>query len=129
MLARAGFTYRREALYEALPARALSAETAQMVGKGEIAIATFFSPRTAATFANVVLDQGVAPGLRATTAVCLSAAVAEALGTLSWARVVVADRPTPETFGAALDRAIRAAMCGQERETLAEQDRDGPGKR
>src|SRR6185312_4597769 len=50
-LAEADFQVERALLYEARPATALTPETARLIARGEIALALFFSPRSAAIFA------------------------------------------------------------------------------
>jgi uroporphyrinogen-III synthase len=96
-----GFAVRRAAIYEALPARALAPEIAAALAAGAVELALFFSPRTAAAFVRLAADAGLAPALRAMTALALSPAVAEALG--AWRRVLVARAPTQSDLLAALD--------------------------
>lgn len=106
-LAAAGFTVLRVVLYDALPATGLSAECCRALNEGLIDVATFFSPRTAASFVSLVAEADLAATCRGITALCLSAAVAARISGLSWAEVVVAARPEQAALLAALDRLDR----------------------
>ena len=98
-----GFQVRRAVIYEARPARALAPETAAALTSGAVGLALFFSPRTAALFVRLAGDAGLAESCRATTALALSPAVADALAALPWARVLIAGAPTQADLLAALD--------------------------
>src|SRR5690606_21587509 len=87
------YTYRREALYRARPAEALSPFAAGAMRRGEIDGVLFFSPRTAATFVTLMQGEGLAAAAQGMDAYCLSAAVAEAARPLTWRRVAIAERP------------------------------------
>jgi uroporphyrinogen-III synthase len=106
VLGKAGFTVRRAVVYEARPAEALAPEAAAALAQGEAAVALFFSPRTAASFARLAAAAGVGPRCRTLTAVALSPAVAAALGELPWWRIAVAEAPTQPALLAALDAAL-----------------------
>jgi uroporphyrinogen-III synthase len=108
-LAAAGFELRRAVLYEALPAERLSDATAALLAKGEIALALFFSPRTAALFVSLAAAAGLEGACRAIAAVALSPAVASRLEPLAWRAVLVAATPTLESLLAAADRAVAEA--------------------
>ena len=101
-----GFAVDRVALYEARPAAALSAATAQALAAGTVDFVLFFSPRTAAIFARLAADAGLAATMRPLTAVSLSAAAAAALGDLPFHRRLVAARPDQPSLLAALDDAL-----------------------
>ncbi len=98
-----GFAVRRAVIYEARPARALAPEIAAALAGGAVELALFFSPRTAATFARLATDAGVAPSCHAVTALALSPAVADALAALAWRQVLTAHAPTQSALLAALD--------------------------
>lgn len=102
-LGAAGFTVRRAVVYAAPAATALEPATAAALARGELALALFFSPRTAATFVRLAAAAGVGPACGALTAIALSPAVATALGELAWRRVAVARAPTQPALLAALD--------------------------
>jgi uroporphyrinogen-III synthase len=104
-LERAGFAVRRAVVYEAAPVRALTPAVARALVRGELDLALFFSPRTAASF--VSLATAEAPGAAAAmTALCLSPAVADAARPLGWRSMRVAAAPTQQELLAALDVVI-----------------------
>ena len=84
---------RRETLYKAEAAKALpDAARNALVDTKPLEWATFFSPRTALLFSNLVADAGLQDRLTNTHAVCLSDAVAEALSKDAWKAVSVVSR-------------------------------------
>lgn len=94
LLGSAGFAVERVALYEARAAEALSPETARLIERGEIDLALFFSPRTAAIFARLVAAAEIADGLTAAAALSISAAANAALGDLPFRDRAIAATPT-----------------------------------
>ena len=78
-------------------------EVAALIGDGEIAVAAFFSPRTAETFAKLATESWRG-GLAATRAVAISEAAAAPLRPLGFADIGVAEAPNGD--------AMRAAICG-----------------
>jgi len=105
-LAKAGFDLRRAAIYESIPADALSAEAAALIKRGEIDAALFFSPRTAGCFVRLAAKAGLTDSLGRTVAFALSAEVARALRDMAWRRIAVAEAPTEDSLLASLDRAM-----------------------
>lgn len=99
-----GYRVRRAQLYEARIATALSTETRANLTLGGIDAVLLFSPRTAATFAELWRAAG-APSLAPVQAICLSAAVAREIGSLGWAGVEIADRPDLPSMLALVDAA------------------------
>ncbi len=99
----AGFTLRREILYQTVPVTDLSGSLRRELAAGQVAAATFFSPRTAETFAGLVEKMGLAGSCAETTALCFSEAVAEKLRGLDWRAVLVAERPNQNSLLARLD--------------------------
>jgi uroporphyrinogen-III synthase len=99
-----GYRVRRAQLYEAKIATALSPETRANLTLGGVDAVLLFSPRTAATFAQLWQDAG-APTLARIQALCLSAAVAREIGNLGWAGVEIADRPDLPSMLALVDAA------------------------
>ena len=103
LLEAAGFTLRREVLYETVPATDLSADLRRELAAGRVAAATFFSPRTAEAFVGLVEKLGLTGTCAEITALCLSEAVAEKLRKLEWRALVVAERPNQGSLLARLD--------------------------
>jgi uroporphyrinogen-III synthase len=93
-LAGAGFQVRRAVVYEAVPAERLSDTARAALSQGRVDAVTLFSPRTARTFARIVRDAGLEDTLASVDLLCLSRAVAEALGSLPGRRLLVAAEPT-----------------------------------
>jgi len=93
-LGSAGFTVERIVLYGARAAAALSSATSRAIGGGEIDLALFFSPRTAAIFARLVEAAGVGAGLAASRAISISAAADAALENLPFRERAIAAAPT-----------------------------------
>ncbi len=121
----AGYDFRRVALYRAVPAASLSARARDTLAHGRLAAALFFSPRTAQTFVTLARTAGLGAECRAIVAVCLSQAVADAIGTLAWRRVALAATSSQEAAVEALREAVPAngGPAGQtERSTMAEDE-------
>ncbi len=93
-LERGGFAVRRCALYGIEPASSLPSEAKIALQEGALDAAMFFSPRTARIFG--VLAKGLpTDGL---AAFCISAATAQALTPMSFARIAVAQRPNQDAM-------------------------------
>jgi len=88
-----GYAVERIALYDAVPADALSLRVADDLAAGRIDWVLLFSPRTAAIFARLVRNAGRVDALKSCTALCLSPPVAEAVSSLPWHRVHIASKP------------------------------------
>jgi uroporphyrinogen-III synthase len=118
LLEQAGFTLRREMLYEARPADQLSPATVTNLSNGWFDLVLFFSPRTAATFATLAraAGEGVVNGCGKAAALCLSQAVATAARDLPWRDVQAAARPELPALLDLIDRelAARAQSAGKE---------------
>ena len=93
-------------LYQAVPAARLSAQATALLAAGEIALALFFSPRTAACFVRLARAAGVAAACRTVAAVALSPAVAAALDGLAWRALRVAGTPDAPALAAAVERLV-----------------------
>jgi uroporphyrinogen-III synthase len=118
-LARSGFETRRLALYDAAPVRQLSDRTRQLIDRGEIGVALFFSPRSAASFVRLAGEAGLLPSLARIGAVGLSAPVAAALGGAApgeapWRWIATAAAPNESSLLAALDRSAAASRRMQQ---------------
>ena len=94
----AGFAVRRQAVYRAVAATALSQPVIAAIGARAIDAVLLFSPRSAAIFADLIDGHGLSDCLRQTEAICLSDAVAAACRRLSWATVRVAAHPAVEAI-------------------------------
>ena len=94
LLEKGGLSVRREVFYEAEPATALSAGLAKALRAHEVAVALFFSPRTATSFVRLAIAQDLAGTLAAVDALALSPAVAAALAPIAWRDVKIAERPS-----------------------------------
>ena len=116
LLGAAGFTVRREALYQARPAAALSERLAEALRGGGLDLALFFSPRTAATFARLAVAAGLEPCCRRLAAVALSPAVAAELAVLPWRATIVAATPTQAALLAALDHDLTRLAAAEPRQ-------------
>ena len=116
LLEQAGFTLRREMLYEARPADQLSPATVTNLASGWFDLVLFFSPRTAATFATLTraAGAGAVDGCCKAAALCLSEAVAAAARELPWREVQAAARPELPALLDLIDRelAARAQSAG-----------------
>lgn len=100
----AGFTVRREQLYDAVAAETLSGALAAELGADVIDAALFFSPRTARLFVDLIKDADLGNTCRHLTAYALSPAVATALKPLTFRRVQTAPRATGEALIQALSK-------------------------
>lgn len=107
LLAGQGFTVRRVSLYDARPARTLTAATAAALTGAQpdhrLDGVLIFSPRTARSFVSLVAEAGLTFRCRTVDAYCLSPAVAEAVctspsGPVSWRSVQVAARPDQDAL-------------------------------
>lgn len=98
-----GFEVRRAVLYDAVPATALSTRVRDLLRRGEIDLALFFSPRTAETFVMLLRDAGLDTACTSVTGICLSSAVAQHLGDLTWRTLSIAERPNMGSMITAVD--------------------------
>src|SRR5579875_2358381 len=106
-LAARGFAVARAVLYDARPATALSEEARRALSGGEIDLALFFSPRSAATFVELASAAGLAHACAGITAIAISAAVDRALAALGWRARHIADKPDRRALLEAVDRALK----------------------
>ena len=103
-----GFIVERQVLYEARPAAALSPAALLALRSGAIALALFFSPRTAAIFARLAQAAGVAECCGTVTALSISRMADAALAGLPWRDRRVAEKPNQPALLDALDRLVGA---------------------
>ena len=99
-----GFTYRRSVLYEATVATGLTSGTEGAIREGRLDGVLFFSPRTAERFVALARKARLVRACSGLSAFCLSHAVAEQVGAISWREVHVAERPDQETLLALLGK-------------------------
>jgi uroporphyrinogen-III synthase len=105
-LRQGGFDAERCVLYEARPASGLSVDAQSALAAGEIGLALFYSPRTAAIFCRLAAAAGLAQACATITALSLSAATDAALDTMTWRERQVAARPDQPALLKLLDRIL-----------------------
>jgi uroporphyrinogen-III synthase len=106
-LAAAGFDLRRQVVYRAVPARALSAPTIEALARRQVEAVLLFSPRTAQTFVQLIVRHGLRDHLATTAAICLSAAVVQPCRELIWRAIHLAAEPELGALLEALEAARR----------------------
>ncbi len=104
-LGAAGFQVERAVLYEARSVDSLSSSLLAALDAGELGMALFFSPRTAATFVKLAIAAGRQGDCSKIDAYALSRAVAERLNLLAWRSVRCASHPDQAAMLAAIDGA------------------------
>ena len=92
-LAGHGFVVRRSQLYMAQTVDTLPEQARSVLEQGAVEAALFYSPRTAAHFAQLVAAAGLQASCRPIIAACLSGAVAEAAAALPFAETRIAETP------------------------------------
>lgn len=102
ILSSRGFSVRSEVLYEAVAATTLSPDARTALMNSTLNAALFFSPRTAAIFADVVAKEGLMDACRTLGAFCISEAAANELRTLSFRAVRTAPAPNQDALLALL---------------------------
>jgi uroporphyrinogen-III synthase len=105
-----GFRVLQPVVYRMLPAQALSDDTIEQLGMGEIEGVMLMSPRTAAVYVALVTKHGLAATIRPLPHFCLSRAVARRLQPLGSVRVEIAEAPRLEELLALIEDA--AAQSG-----------------
>ena len=106
-LAAAGFALRRQVVYRAVAARALSPAAVEALRRRQVEAVLLFSPRTAQTFVELIARHGLRHHLAATAAICLSAAVAQPCRELIWRAIHLAAGPQLGALLEALEAARR----------------------
>lgn len=105
----AGFTLHRVVLYAAEPAPEFSPDGRAALEQGTLDGVLFFSPRTGATFADLIERAGLRQACTGLTAYCLSPAVAQALDSLPWQAIHTAEGPNQAALLALLDPRLQNA--------------------
>lgn len=92
-LSRDGYAVRRAVLYRAEAAQSLSRHCAEALMGGELDAVVFFSPRSAATFVELIGRRGLDSTVQELDMYALSNAVVSAASGLPWRAIHVADEP------------------------------------
>jgi uroporphyrinogen-III synthase len=106
-LAAAGFVLRRQAVYRALAANALTPATVEALAGHQVDAVLLFSPRTARIFVELIGRHSLQECLTGIAAICLSAAVAQPCREVAWRAVHLAARPEPGALLEALEAVRR----------------------
>ncbi len=106
-LAASGLRVRRMALYRARAADALSPACREALAAGRLDIALFFSPRTAAVFARLAAEAGVADACRRIRACVPSRQAAGRLRGVVWGEIRIARRPNLEAMMAEVEPIVQ----------------------
>jgi uroporphyrinogen-III synthase len=106
-LSAAGFALRRQVVYRAVSARALSPAAVEALAGRQVEAVLLFSARTARTFVELVASHGLRDHLATTAAICLSAAVAQPCRELVWRAIYLAAGPDLGALLEALEAARR----------------------
>lgn len=86
-LAKEGFSMERHVLYDTHPVAGFSVKTQEALRQRQVAIALFYSPRTAAIFEQQVIAQELKPYISSVALFCLSRAIAGAFSHLKWREI------------------------------------------
>ncbi len=103
----AGYDVRVWEVYRAVAATALSSHAQAALQAGTISAVTFFSPRTARLFTDLVTLAGLIPSCNNIQAVCLSENIAQATAGLPWQSVVTAAKPQEAALLTSLQNCLR----------------------
>jgi len=97
-LGAAGFTVRREVLYESEPAYSLTPSAIAAIKEERIDGVLAYSPRTAGTLARLIRKARLVRDCRRIELLALSQAVADAANDIPWAKIRIAAEPTQEAM-------------------------------
>jgi uroporphyrinogen-III synthase len=100
-----GFRVAQPMVYRMVAAEALSEETVEQLGAGEIEGVILMSPRTAAVYAALIRKHGLTAAVGGLPHFCLSAAVARRLAPLGGVGTRIAEAPRLEEVLALIDEA------------------------
>ncbi|KZB52543.1 uroporphyrinogen-III synthase [Thalassospira xiamenensis] len=101
-----GFNIRRQTVYDAIPSDHLPDDVITAISAHHVDAVLFFSPRTAISFVKLIERYKLEKDLVGTSAICLSEAVKDRLGVLTWHKTEVAKHPTQEYLLSALENAF-----------------------
>ena len=102
LLRPSGIAVDRLTLYDAVPAKNLSAPLVEALYARTIACVLFLSVRTARTFGTLLREHGLADMITSSSALCLSEPIAAEAASLPWRQVRTAARPTADALLALL---------------------------
>lgn len=108
-----GFDIRRERIYQARPSAQLSPAARRALTDGNIDMVLFFSPRSARAFVKLTRAAAIDSALAQVTAICLSAAVAQQAGEVTWRRIRTASEPEQAALLEQVAREINEAEYGR----------------
>ena len=91
--------------YQAIGAEELSDTLVAQLKRGQIDAVTFFSPRNAEIFAELLTRAGSARASEVMDAICLSDEVAASADTLDWRNIIIAEKPTLASLVDSVDNA------------------------
>lgn len=117
----AGFVCERAVLYETNVADQLDKDTIFQLNSRFIDVALFYSPRTALIFRTNIETAGLGATLDQVAALCLSEAVAEKIGDLSWSDVKIAKEPNQGSLLTLLEDVNSSALNTENPDTTREQ--------
>jgi len=103
----AGYDVRVWEVYRAVATTALSSQAQAALQAGTISAITFFSPRTARLFTDLVTLAGLVSSCQNIQAVCLSDNIAQAAAGLPWQSVVTAAKPQEAALLTSLQNYLR----------------------
>jgi uroporphyrinogen-III synthase len=89
----AGYDVRRLVMYQARTATVLPQQIEKILTTGDVDGVLLYSPRTAKTFADLVLAAGLEKTVATADVWCLSPAVADNVRQLTWRNVHISERP------------------------------------
>jgi uroporphyrinogen-III synthase len=92
-------------VYEAIPAKTISAGTRALLASRKLDAVVIFSPKTARVLHDLIDGTALEACCTALTAICLSEAVADGLRSLKWRRLIVASQPSEDAVIACLQEA------------------------
>lgn len=108
LLSNAGFSVRREMLYEATPVSKLPASLEMELENNTLESAIFMSPRGAQTFAELVARLGRDSPCKSFSAFCISEATANALSPLQFRNMFIAAKPNQSALLSLLSASLPA---------------------
>lgn len=91
--------------YQAIGAEELSDTLVAQLKRGQIDAVTFFSPRNAEIFAELLTRAGSTRASEVMDAICLSDEVAASADTLDWRNIIIAEKPTLASLVDSVDNA------------------------
>ncbi|WP_053005811.1 uroporphyrinogen-III synthase [Kiloniella spongiae] len=92
-LCQAGYSYRREVLYEAMSSKTLLRQTENLLKENKINEISFFSPRSSKVFLALLSQEDLLASLEGLTIYCLSQAVADCFDQIPVCKLLVPAKP------------------------------------